>query len=353
MKDCPYCSRQLEDPASFCDSCGSVQPEDGLAAQPFVSYAPPQRPVGLKRAPEVNLFRFILVLLAIGLIVGFAVGGAVSLWLQRTTGQTVTTTTVVTSVQQVVVTPTSTSIIQLPGAGLAFNYYPLLTALVAFVFTLFLARQFIKRRKRHQILWTVAMLFYALSALMEFLMNRNIIGANATVFRVYYILAAPLVGLLGAGVVYLLVRKKIADYFLGFVIMLSIGLAIGGLIVPVDSSVLLKSFSGELAEGFRAATQAYPMWVRVFSIILNFVGGTILIGGALYSFIRDRTRTYNLLIVLGAILPMIGGSLMGLLGNPNLFFEFELGGTVFLFLGFVFSDTYIIRQERSRTRTII
>lgn len=227
------------------------------------------------------------------------------------------------------------------------NYFPLLTAVVAFVFTLFLARQFVRRRKTHQIIWTVGMLFYALSALMEFLMNRELIGANVIVFEVYYVLAAPLVGLLGAGVVYLLARRRIANYFLGFVIVLSIGLAIAGFIAPIDNSVIVKSFSGELAEGFRAATHAYPMWVRIFSIILNSVGGVVLIGGALYSFIRDVSRDYNLFIVAGALLPMIGGSLMGLLGNPNVFFEFELGGTVFLFLGFILSDAYIRKREQA------
>lgn len=231
------------------------------------------------------------------------------------------------------------------------NYFPLLTAVVAFVFTLLLARQFIERWKTHQILWAIGMLFYAFSALMEFLMNRDLIGANAIVFKVYYVLAAPLVGLLGAGVVYLLARRSIANYFLGFVIILSIGLSITAFIAPIDNSVIAKSFSGELAEGFRAATNVYPMWVRIFSIVLNSVGGMVLIGGALYSFIRDVSRAYNLLIVLGALLPMIGGSLMGLLGNPNLFFEFELGGTVFLFLGFILSDVYI--RKRARTSSIM
>jgi hypothetical protein len=196
------------------------------------------------------------------------------------------------------------------------------------------------------------MLFYALSALMEFLMNGDLMGANPNVFRVYYVLAAPLVGLLGAGVVYLLVRRQIANYFLGFVVILSVGLLIMGLATPIDEAVIRESFSGELAEGFRAATHAYPMSVRVFSIILNSVGGTVLIGGALYSFARDRSRTYNLLIAVGGVLPMIGGSLMGLLGNPDLFFEFELGGTVFLFLGFIFSDIYIRKRASTASATI-
>ncbi len=79
------------------------------------------------------------------------------------------------------------------------NYLPLLTSVVAFTFTVFLTRQYIQRRKIHQFLWTFVMLFYGLSAFMEFLMNSDVMGASIDVFRVYYKLAAPLVGLLGGG----------------------------------------------------------------------------------------------------------------------------------------------------------
>jgi hypothetical protein len=90
------------------------------------------------------------------------------------------------------------------------------------------------------------------------------------------------------------------------------------------------------------------MTVRVFAIVLNSVGGLVLIGGALYSFVRDRSRTYNIFLAIGGILPAAGGSLLGLLSYPDVFFEFELGGTIFLFLGFLLSARYIGRQEASR-----
>lgn len=192
------------------------------------------------------------------------------------------------------------------------------------------------------------MLFYGISALMEFLMNPDVIGASITVFRIYYILAAPLVGILGAGVVYLLARRSIAHYFLAFNVILTLVLGVTGLTTPLDEPLILESFSGELGEAFRAASHAYPMNVRISAIIQNSVGGTILIGGALYSFIRDRSRTYNLLIALGSCLPMIGGAALGFFGNPDVFFEFELGGTVFLFLGFILSDRYIRALERDK-----
>jgi hypothetical protein len=90
------------------------------------------------------------------------------------------------------------------------------------------------------------------------------------------------------------------------------------------------------------------MSVRVYAIVLNSVGGLALIGGALLSFVWDRSRSYNLFIVVGGMLPMLGGSMLGFLNYPDAFFEFELGGTVFLFLGFVLSSRYISKRDGTK-----
>ena len=95
------------------------------------------------------------------------------------------------------------------------------------------------------------------------------------------------------------------------------------------------------------------MTVRVFAIVLNIVGGLALLGGALYSFVRDMSRTYNIFLGIGGLLPMLGGSLLGLLNNSDVFFEFELGGTVFLFIGFVMSARYINKKSRHENRYFI
>jgi hypothetical protein len=228
------------------------------------------------------------------------------------------------------------------------DYLPLATCVVAFAFFVLLVRQYLQRRRTHQLLWTVAMLFYSVSALMEFLMNHDVVGPTPNLFEVYYTLAAPLVGLLGAGVAYLLARRTIARIFLGFVIVFSLGLVVEGALTPLSQSALNSSFSGALANGFMAASDAYPMIVRFWAIVLNSVGGVVLIGGALYSFVRDRSRTYNIFLAIGGILPAAGGSMLGLLSYPDAFFEFELGGTVFLFIGFLLSSRYISRREAAK-----
>ncbi len=227
------------------------------------------------------------------------------------------------------------------------DYLPLVTAVVSFAFFLLVALQYQRRRKTHQLLWSVALLFYSASACMEFLMNGDVLGASPLLFRVYYVLAAPLVGLLGAGVVWLLARRTFAKLFLGFVVVFSLALAVTGLSASIDAQSLASSFSGPLENGFMRASTALPMSVRICAIVLNAVGGLALIGGALLSFLWDRSRNYNLFIAIGGTLPMLGGSMLGFLNYPDAFFEFELGGTVFLFLGFMLSSRYIARRDRT------
>jgi hypothetical protein len=208
-----------------------------------------------------------------------------------------------------------------------------------------LARQYMERKKFHQILWTFAMLFYAITAFMEFLMNPDILGPSVIAFKVYYILAAPLVGLLGAGVVYLLASKRKADIFLAIIGVFCVALLITGVMAPLDEAVIVEAFEGPLGEAFHAAVDAYPMTVRRWAIITNIIGGFALILGALWSFLKDRRRRYNLLIFIGGVMPMIGGSALAFFDEPSLFFLFELGGTVFLFLGFIYSDRFIKARE--------
>lgn len=225
------------------------------------------------------------------------------------------------------------------------NILPLFTTIVAGAFTYSLWKQYNERRKTHQLLWTIAMLFYAVAALMEFLMNGDLLGPSVLAFKVYYILSAPLVGMLGAGVVYLLARKKIADGFTALMVILSLALLVTGAIEPIDHMVLVEAFEGPLGEAFHDAVQAYPMDVRRYAIIINIIGGLVLIGGAAWSYIRDRRRTYNLWIFLGGLMPMIGGSALAFFHQPNLFFVFELMGTAFLYWGFILSDRFIKARE--------
>jgi len=93
-------------------------------------------------------------------------------------------------------------------------------------------------------------------------MNRDLFGPTVIAFKVYYILSAPLVGMLGSGVIYLLARKQAADVFTALMAILSIALIITDAIQPIDQAVLVEAFQGPLGKAFHDAVQAYPTSVR-------------------------------------------------------------------------------------------
>ncbi|MFW9827716.1 MAG: hypothetical protein ACFFEY_08995 [Candidatus Thorarchaeota archaeon] len=211
------------------------------------------------------------------------------------------------------------------------NIIPLFTSFISFVFAGLLMNQFIKRRKIHQFLWIIALLFFGISTLMELLMNPDIFGFDAILFSIFYITASSLVGLLGAGQLYLIIKGKIPHIFLSFVIIFTIALMFALIFTPFPTSL---TFVGELGEDIRIISNGYPMTVRIFAIILASVGGIVLLLGSLYSFIRDRTRYYTLFFALGAIFPMLRNIPFGYLGN-------ELACVISLFIGFLISLVHL------------
>jgi len=225
------------------------------------------------------------------------------------------------------------------------NYIPLITTIVALTFTILLLWQFLNRKKIHQVIWAIAMALFAVAALMEFLANPDISGASGTLIKIYYASAAPLVGLLGSGMLYLLVPRKIAHIYLGIVIMLALALLVGVLSTHLSEVAISEAFQLSLPEGFRGAVRLFPfLTARLPSILLNITGGILLIGGALFSFITDMRKTYNIPLMMGGLFPSLGGFLLGIMDNADIFFEFELIGTIFLFLGFIMSMRYLARN---------
>ena len=216
------------------------------------------------------------------------------------------------------------------------TFIPLGTTIIAGAFTVILARQYLARRKVHQLIWTVAMSLFTVGVFVEFAMSTEFIGASALFFKLYYLSIGPQVGLLGAGVLYLLSPKwgRISLYS---VVGLSAALLAMGSTAHVELSAFETRFQESVAYGIREGVRAFPTPVRTLTILLNIIGGTLLIGGALFSFAVNRKRYYALFLAFGGILNAVGGSLLGIVGNPDVFFEFEFLGAVLLFTGFMMS----------------
>ena len=98
-------------------------------------------------------------------------------------------------------------------------WWPLATGLIGFVYVGLLVAQWLRRRKPHQLAWAVGFAFYAIAAVME--AYSEFTGAwDPTVYRIYIVLAASLVGFLGLGTLYLVTRKPLAgNVYLAFVLV--------------------------------------------------------------------------------------------------------------------------------------
>jgi hypothetical protein len=228
---------------------------------------------------------------------------------------------------------------------------PLGSALVAGAFTVTLARQYANRRKPHQLIWTVSMFLFALGAFLEFVMSFTVV--SGPLFDLYYVTIGPETGLLGAGVVYLM-RRRLGEYIVYAVCILSACLVFSVLVWPVDISGIVPGapgpamtyqqwFQTSAVYGIYFAVSAFAAVPRDFTMTLNSLGAILVVGGGLLSFAIDRRRYYALLIAGGALMNAIGGILLGVLGIPDVFFYFEFLGIVLLFLGFLLSSRFVAK----------
>jgi hypothetical protein len=84
---------------------------------------------------------------------------------------------------------------------------PLLSSALSFVFAAFVADQWLRRRQPYQLVWTVGLLWYGISAGTEFL--GSAFGWNEGLYRTWYLVGAfGVAAYLGLGTVYLLNRTR-------------------------------------------------------------------------------------------------------------------------------------------------
>ena len=187
--------------------------------------------------------------------------------------------------------------------------WPLATAIIGAVFTGLLVWQWARRRRRHQAAWTVGMAVYTIAAAME-AWSEHSQSWDPTVYRIYIVLAASLVGFLGLGTLYLITKKRIWGHlYLAFIVICMVVFFAGTFTDPLET--------GKLVPGITVGGQALGeslTFPRVMSMPINITGSIFLFGGALYSifrFVRRREFAYrvwaNILIAAGAgVLAFIG-----------------------------------------------
>jgi hypothetical protein len=218
--------------------------------------------------------------------------------------------------------------------------WPFATAVIGFFFTYLVFKQYLERKKPHQLAWTVGLLFYAVAALME-AYSEYTQTWDPTVYRIYIVLAASLVGFLGLGSLYLIAKRRIWGHiFLVYNVIMFLIFIYGTFTRPLVKEKLVAGITvGGKALG---ESLSYP---RVCSLFFNVPGTFFLLGGAIYSiflFARKKEYAYrmwaNVLIALGTIVIAAAGS-MARMGQTVGLYPAEMVGSALLLWGFLKAGT--------------
>jgi hypothetical protein len=208
---------------------------------------------------------------------------------------------------------------------------PAVAAAASAAFAAAVLRQYVARRRPHQLAWGVALAMFALASLA--LTTGVAAGWTPVGFKVYYLFGAMLnVPWLALGTVSLLAGPLARRAYLA-------GLAL----FTAASTVLLAlaevgaaDLTGRVPEG-----KAFlPVPVRVLAVLGNTVGTVVVVGGAVASGLALRHRRElrsrfegNLLVALGVLLAAGGGVFAFLDRSDKLAAGLALGATV-MYAGF-------------------
>jgi len=221
------------------------------------------------------------------------------------------------------------------------DYLPLVTAVVAFSLAFLLGIQYARRRKLHQLEWTVSLALLGLAAVLAFLGNPDVVGWGEGLYKTYLPLTALPVGLIGLGVLQLFRdRPKLARYYAVFWVATAILVIVVTALAPIRDPVDTAAGPALLRdEGPNVGGRHLPLFGAV-SWLQTVPGAIAFIGGGLYTWWKDRSRRYGLLLALGGILFTVAG-FSSRLNYPSGFFVITAGAAIVTFLGFVWSVEHL------------
>jgi len=218
--------------------------------------------------------------------------------------------------------------------------WPLATGVIGTVFTVLLIRQYLARRGPHQLVWAIGFFIYAAAAFME-AYSEYIGGWGQTLYRIYIVMAASLVGFLGLGAAYLILRRAIwGRIFLIYLLAATAVFLVGTFTHPL--------VEGNLAAGITVGGKglgASGTFPRFMSMFLNIPGTIFLLGGAVFSIVRFaakkeyRYRVWaNVLIAAGTVVIAAAGS-RARMGQTAGLYPAEMIGAALLLWGFLKAST--------------
>ncbi len=209
------------------------------------------------------------------------------------------------------------------------------STVISGVFSAHVLRQYVARRKLHQLAWGAGLLMYSLAALAEFI--SEVSGWNPGLYKFYYALAPSLVAVLGLGSLFLAANRKFAYAFTAYTVVLFAAF----LYVIAVTDVNAAAFAPNIIVGGNGWPSGSPP--RAFSPLFTIPGSILLIGIAAYSYWKGR-RWFNVFIGVGALAVAAGGA-MARFNIPAALYASEFIGIALMYLGFVRSVELIHERE--------
>jgi hypothetical protein len=235
------------------------------------------------------------------------------------------------------------------------HYLPILTTIITFVFAAAVFSRFRDRHGAHLLLWSIGLVLYGIGALTEVIL---LFTFSPIALKLWYLCGAMLTAAwLGQGTINLLVRRRgiatTLNTILTVVSLLAIVLVLFAPITPASASY---------STGVALSSQYKEILTRsgviiLLTILLNTYGTITLVGGAIYSaYIFWRKRVLfnrmlgNILIAIGALMPAIGGSFVGM-GLPDFLFLSEFLGAILMYIGFLQATATVPVKNTSTATT--
>ena len=87
------------------------------------------------------------------------------------------------------------------------SIFPVIATIVAVMFAILLFKQWLRRKRIYQAVWCISLILFAVSAGIETM--SEFVGWNIGIYRMYIVLSASLVAIMGAGALYLILQKNV------------------------------------------------------------------------------------------------------------------------------------------------
>ena len=211
------------------------------------------------------------------------------------------------------------------------HYLPIVTTVLAVPFATSLFRRYRARGGKHHLWWGIGVACFGLGTLFESAITLN--GNTPVTNKLWYV-AGALLGAypLAQGSAHLLMKERTVRVSTWLTLPLVVVLSALVLASPTLETQLETHRPGGAALGWA--------WVRYFTPFVNVYAVLILAGGAAVSawrYVRARQEPWkaagNTLIMVGAILPAVGGG-MAKAGAVEALYVAELLGLALIWAGY-------------------